>query len=100
VGNRKIAAIGIKISRGVSSHGFALNVNTDLSYFQGIVPCGIADRAVTSLEQVLGARPDLEGVRQVVVKGFLDEFGGGWQLTTLEALQAMVSQVPQAHSHA
>lgn len=54
-GLEKIAAIGIRINNaGVSSHGFALNVNTDLSYFSGIIPCGIDDHGVTSMEQVLG----------------------------------------------
>lgn len=54
----KIAAIGIKInSKGVSSHGIALNVTTDLSYFDGIVPCGIDDKAVTSLAQLLAGEP-------------------------------------------
>jgi lipoyl(octanoyl) transferase len=54
VGNAKIAAIGVKVTKWVSMHGFALNVNNDLSLFQTIVPCGIADRPVTSLQQVLG----------------------------------------------
>ncbi len=54
VGNEKIAAIGIKVARWVSMHGFALNVNNDLSLFRLIVPCGIADRGVTSIRQLLG----------------------------------------------
>jgi lipoyl(octanoyl) transferase len=54
----KIAAIGLHISRGVTRHGFALNVSSDLSHYQGIVPCGIADRAVTSMHEILEGRGD------------------------------------------
>lgn len=60
--SRKIAAIGVKISRGVSYHGFAINVNVDLSPFDDIVPCGIADGAVTSMEEVLGFPVEIEAV--------------------------------------
>ncbi len=66
----KIAAIGVHISRWVTSHGFALNVTTDLKYFQYIVPCGLAGRPVTSMERLLGARPGGEGVRDAVVRHF------------------------------
>lgn len=70
VGESKIAAIGVKVSRGVAYHGFALNVNTDLTYFQGIVPCGISDREVTSMARVLGGEMDLEAVRYSVAYQF------------------------------
>lgn len=64
---RKIAAIGVRVSRGVSSHGFALNISTDLAYFQHIVACGIADLKVTSMEQELGREVDADDVRRAVV---------------------------------
>jgi lipoate-protein ligase B len=66
----KIAAIGVKISRGVTSHGFALNVNTDLSFFEGIVPCGIAGRGVTSMAEVLGKPVDIAAVEEVIEAAF------------------------------
>lgn len=66
----KIAAIGVKISRGVAFHGFAINVNTDLSWYRHIVPCGISDRPVTSIAAELGEAPDLEAVRYALVYRF------------------------------
>jgi lipoate-protein ligase B len=71
----KIAAIGVKISRGIASHGLALNVNTDLSLYQNIIPCGIADRSVTSMAAILGEPVDLELVRDSMVYQFGREFG-------------------------
>jgi lipoyl(octanoyl) transferase len=75
VGDRKIAAIGVKISRGVAYHGFAINVNTDLTYFQHIVPCGIADRGVTSMKQELGREVEMDEVRYSVSYRFGREMG-------------------------
>lgn len=75
VGHEKIAAIGIRISRWVTSHGFAFNVSTDLDYFRLIVPCGIGDRGVTSLENLLGRHVDFEEVEQRVAGHFCDVFG-------------------------
>ncbi len=74
VGNAKIAAIGVRISGGVSTHGFALNVNTDLSYFAHIVPCGLSDASVTSMHQLTGERFDIEGVMDVIVDAFQAQF--------------------------
>lgn len=67
---RKICAMGVRCSRWVTMHGFALNVQTDLSYFGHIVPCGIVDKSVTSLEQELGYPPDENEVKQRVKKNF------------------------------
>ena len=61
---RKICAIGVKASRFVTMHGFAFNVNTDLTYFNYINPCGFTDKGVTSLEKELGARQDFESVKK------------------------------------
>lgn len=66
----KIAAIGIRISRWITSHGFALNVSTNLKHFQLIVPCGIADRGVTSIARVLGRDVAMPDVEDAVVRAF------------------------------
>ncbi len=71
----KIAAIGVRISRGVTSHGFALNVGTDLGWFQHIVPCGIPDRDVTSMERLIGSGLELEEVAAVAAEAFGREMG-------------------------
>lgn len=67
---KKIAAIGVHIARGITSHGFALNVNPDLRDFELIVPCGISDRAVTSLEYEADPPPGMEAVRHAVARQF------------------------------
>ncbi len=65
---RKIAALGVKTSRWVTLHGLAFNVNSDLRYFDYIVPCGINDKAVTSMEKELGRSLDLKQVKQILEK--------------------------------
>lgn len=74
VGEEKLAAIGIRISRWVTMHGFALNVTTDLNYFQLIVPCGIRNHGVTSLSKLLGFPLQMNAVAESVVKHFGEVF--------------------------
>ena len=70
VNDEKIGAQGVKISRWVTMHGFSLNINTDLSFFDMIVPCGIADCKVTSMEKLLGAPQDIQDVKFNIAKAF------------------------------
>lgn len=74
VDGEKIAAIGVRIARWVTSHGFALNVSTELERFEAIVPCGISDRGVTSIERVTGRRVPLDEIAEAVAGHFGDVF--------------------------
>ena len=74
VGNDKLVAIGVRVSRWVTTHGLALNVAPDLSYFADIVPCGLYDRGVTSLERLLGVAPSMEEARAELTRAFSDVF--------------------------
>lgn len=71
---RKICAIGVRASRFVSMHGFALNINTDLSYFRHINPCGFIDKGVTSLQQELGAKQDMEAIKILLHQKLAEAF--------------------------
>ena len=74
VGDEKVAAIGVRIARWITSHGFALNVNTDLSYFGMIVPCGITDKGVTSLARLVGRALAVREVAAAVTRHFGEVF--------------------------
>ena len=75
----KVAAIGVKVARGVATHGFALNVSTDLRAYDAIVPCGIADRAVTSVEALTGRAPEIRDAARVVADALGDTLGIEWR---------------------
>ncbi len=74
-GRAKVAAIGVRVTGGVSSHGIALNVETDLSWFEAIVPCGIGDAGVTSIERLLGRSPGIERCGEALLSAFCAVFG-------------------------
>jgi len=86
----KIAAIGVHISRGVTSHGFALNVNTDLSFFDLIVPCGIVNKPVTSMQMELVRPVDVQNVAHSVARNFGTVFHS--QVLWLETLDALLDE--------
>ena len=74
VNDKKIAAIGIKVSRWITMHGFAFNVNTDLNLFNGIIPCGIQDKSVTSLSNELKSSISLSAVKKQLLRNFIEVF--------------------------
>jgi lipoyl(octanoyl) transferase len=75
---RKICALGVKTSRWVTMHGFAFNINPDLRYFAYIVPCGIQDKAVTSLEKELGKKVDIREAQEILKEKFREQFDMEW----------------------
>jgi lipoyl(octanoyl) transferase len=86
----KLAAIGVHISRSVTSHGFALNVNTDLSFFDLIIPCGITAKPVTSMQQELGRPLDLSTVAESISRNFGTVFSS--QMLWVETLDALLGR--------
>ncbi len=81
VGKRKIAAVGMALTESVVYHGFALNVNTDMSYFDLIVACGLEDRGTVSMKQLLGYEVNLEDVKEKLVKVIVDR----WEKSRIKA---------------
>ena len=74
VEDEKIAALGVRISRWVTMHGFALNVNTDLTYYDSIIPCGIFDYGITSMEHIFGEKQNMSKIKSILSAVFLDVF--------------------------
>ncbi len=74
VGNQKICAMGVRLSRWVTMHGFALNVRPDMSYFNGMIPCGIKGKGVVSMKELLGAETSIEDVSQPLIQAFQSVF--------------------------
>ena len=83
IGHAKIAAIGLSVSKGVTMHGFALNANTTLSDFSAIVPCGLSNRTVTSISQILGYDVDLSYLKEHLSHEIINKFNFGKSLTDI-----------------
>jgi lipoyl(octanoyl) transferase len=75
IGEEKIAAVGVRVSRGITTHGFALNISPDLDYFRHIVPCGVRGKGVASMESVLGENLVMAEVTEVVSRAWAEVFG-------------------------
>ncbi|MBN1624024.1 MAG: lipoyl(octanoyl) transferase LipB [Clostridia bacterium] len=86
VGTNKIAAIGLAIRKWVSMHGFAFNVNTDLSHFRWIVPCGLGDRGVTSVRELTGREADFNYVKGKIVETLAEKIGFEYEYSEIESV--------------
>jgi lipoyl(octanoyl) transferase len=93
VESEKICAIGIRSSRWLTMHGFALNVHTDLTYFQRIIPCGIFERGVTSLQEVLGRPMGINEVGHLLVEEFAHVFGVEIQSVSMNNLLEVIAPI-------
>jgi lipoate-protein ligase B len=106
IGDRKIAAIGVAVRRGITFHGLALNVNTDLSYFNRIIPCGLSWADVTSMTRELGTNQNLAEVRERFLHHFAQVFGytdvkendfaedGGWRMEDRDSRSSIIDPRP------
>lgn len=94
VGDEKITAIGIAVKRWITMHGFAFNVNTQLEHFRWIVPCGLPDRGVTSLEKITGGLIDMQKAYRQVAAYFCEVFGLELEFIGREALLALAGGEP------
>ena len=104
IGDKKIAAIGVAVKRAITFHGLALNVNTDLSYFKRIIPCGLAWANVTSMARELDAAQNFAAVRDRFLYNFADVFGysvektedGGWKMENGDPRSSILDPRPEA----
>ena len=98
VKGEKIAALGVKVSRWITMHGFALNVNTDLGKFGRIIPCGIFHKGVTSMQRLLGASVSMTDVERSVAEAFAEVFACRMTAMSAEKLHALVSLAAPAET--